>query len=843
MATNVGVIEASVRARTDRLKTDARNVKGIFGTMTKNITGNMRVIRTAVSSLAITLGALKLGSTIIELGSDAEETQGKFDTAFKGIREEAEKTAKALSKNYKMSSTESKKLLSDTGDLLKGFGFTSKEALGLSNGVQELSADLASYNNLQGGTSRASEILTKALLGERDALISLGVKISEADVKAELMKKGQDKLTGTALMSARAWATYRLVLGQTKDAQGDMARTGGSFANQMKELRAKLSDLGTAIGKIVLPYITKFVTLLNDVFKKAPSTSGIRNAFADIIEVIADVLRVVAVFISNISLAFEQIGQALEKLKPVFEKILKGDLAGAFDEFGNLAGEGILKAISSLNLIENVIAGIIPKIMPTLRKMDSLFIQSFGFDKAQADMIASDLSEFSERLAMTVFKAAKVVRSSIGQVFLGYSPEGVKQVAQNIVDVWEEGLAPLLLATSRIVHRVTENISMFLEQLVTEIGYWKEYFEYYGKEIIDSLISGMKSKFSSLKEVFADLGKTIQGYGENIVIKFKGYGENIVEGLGIGITEKVGIAKDAIGGVGKTIIKKFTGDMIIKSPSRLFKKFGAWITEGLSLGIVSNLNKVADSMDDVADQIRKDGEEIAEVSGGATGGTATGGTGDGGTGDTGDSGTKGKTSISKSLASAIPVIGAFTEGLTSGVVALITSSETWKETIEKLLPPIMEIVDLMGVTLKPVLDLVIDVFRGLAYVTRWLYNEVIVGVANGLISIINGVIKLVNKIPGIDIKQVAYMKRTYDMEDSADGASDSIDNMAKASDGVSASFFNLSKKVNMDILRSRVLGGLEGGSRASTVTINVETDNGTYGTAIKVDPRTGVILK
>jgi len=241
-------------------------------------------------------------------------------------------------------------------------------------------------------------------------------------------------------------------------------------------------------------------------------------------------------------------------------------------------------------------------------------------------------------------------------------------------------------------------------------------------------------------------------------------------------------------------------------------------------------------MDDVADQIRKDGEEIAEVSGGATGGTATGGTGDGGTGDDGDGGTKGKTSISKSLARAIPVIGAFTDGLASGIVAVLTSSETWKNSMEKMSEPIMEIVDLIGLTLKPVLDLIVDVFRGLADVTRWLYNEVIVGVGNGIIEIINGIIWLVNLIPGIDIKKVDYMQRTYDMIDKeTDAREKNINSMNR----MSASFDNLSRNVQLDVIRSRVAGGLDQ-RMAADVNINLMTDTGTKTITATVDSKTGV---
>ena len=62
-------------------------------------------------------------------------------------------------------------------------------------------------------------ILTKAYLGERDALTSLGIKISEADVQARLAANGQDELTGAALEQAKAVATQQLIFEKSTDAQ------------------------------------------------------------------------------------------------------------------------------------------------------------------------------------------------------------------------------------------------------------------------------------------------------------------------------------------------------------------------------------------------------------------------------------------------------------------------------------------------------------------------------------------------------------------------------------------------------------------------------------------------
>ena len=114
-------------------------------------------------TMSVTLPIIAIGTAMVMVASDAEEINAKFNTAFKGIEKSANATAEALADSFGLSIITAEKLLSGTGDLLKGFGATANQALTLSNSVQELAVDLASYNNLQGGAARASEIITKAI--------------------------------------------------------------------------------------------------------------------------------------------------------------------------------------------------------------------------------------------------------------------------------------------------------------------------------------------------------------------------------------------------------------------------------------------------------------------------------------------------------------------------------------------------------------------------------------------------------------------------------------------------------------------------------------------------------
>jgi len=213
----------------------------------------------------VTLPVIGLGAAAVKLASDFEETQSKFNTVFRDIREQANLTAKNLADDFGLSSRASMQLLSDTGDLLTGFGFTQQEALLLSNQVNELAVDLASFTNFAGGAEGASLALTKALLGERESIKQLGIAITEADLKrfAEdqgLVFKELDRV-------AKANLTYQLALQQSQNAVGDFSRTSEQFANQLRILKGELEDVAIELGVELLPIAKSLVGGLRDLTK------------------------------------------------------------------------------------------------------------------------------------------------------------------------------------------------------------------------------------------------------------------------------------------------------------------------------------------------------------------------------------------------------------------------------------------------------------------------------------------------------------------------------------------------------------------------------------------------
>lgn len=229
-------------------------------------------------STRLTLPIVAFGAMAVKAASDSEETFSKFATIFRDVEHNADVAFKSLRDNYGLSSKASKQLLSDTGDLLTGFGFSQQSALELSTEVNKLAVDLASFTNFSGGAEGASQALTKALLGERDSIKSLGISIMEEDVQKRVAINTTKGLTFETDRQAKAFATLQLAQEQSKNAIGDYERTQGGFANQFKLLGQRTNDLAVEFGTVLLPALTRMVGFMTKVTESlSKMDSGTKN--------------------------------------------------------------------------------------------------------------------------------------------------------------------------------------------------------------------------------------------------------------------------------------------------------------------------------------------------------------------------------------------------------------------------------------------------------------------------------------------------------------------------------------------------------------------------------------
>jgi len=240
--------------------------------------------RVAVAFTVATTAIAALGVKSIALASDLEETQGKFDVVFRGMAKTAEKWSDTLQESYAMAETESKKYLSSIQDLLVPTGLARDAAGELSNKFVKMAADLGSFNNRE--TVDVIRDIQSALQGGSETMAKYGINVKAAKVEQEILNQKWVKSKKDITDAHKAQAIYNIIMRDGADAIGDMERTSGSYANQLKKFKANINDLTTAVGVELLPKMTELVTEINKWIKQ--NDSLIKQKIPEYIDKIRD---------------------------------------------------------------------------------------------------------------------------------------------------------------------------------------------------------------------------------------------------------------------------------------------------------------------------------------------------------------------------------------------------------------------------------------------------------------------------------------------------------------------------------------------------------------------------
>lgn len=207
--------------------------------------------------------------------SDYEENLNKIDVAFGKNSKSVKDWANTARAEYGLSKVQATEAVSAFGALSKGIGLTEGQASEMSTTLAGLSSDLGSYFNV--GTDESAKALEGIFTGESEALKKFGVVMTDTNLKK--FAEDQGLVWNELDQTEKTMLRYQFVLANTKDAQGDFARTSDGTANSTKIFKAAIQDLATSIGTNLLPIITpviqKITSWINKFNELSPETQKI----------------------------------------------------------------------------------------------------------------------------------------------------------------------------------------------------------------------------------------------------------------------------------------------------------------------------------------------------------------------------------------------------------------------------------------------------------------------------------------------------------------------------------------------------------------------------------------
>ena len=234
-----------------------------LGGMGSKLTSILPSFKTVAVAGTAAFGAIAASSfKLVSMASNLEESQSKVNTVFGASAGVINEFASTSAKSFGITKQAALEATGTFGNLIQAFGIGRGQAADMSTTLIGLAADLASFNNTS--IEDAIQALRSGLSGETEPLKKYGVAMNDVRLKQEAMTLGLYDGKGALDITAKTQAAYALILKDTSLAQGDFDRTSGGFANQMRILKASLSDAATELGTVLLPYFKTFVTFVND---------------------------------------------------------------------------------------------------------------------------------------------------------------------------------------------------------------------------------------------------------------------------------------------------------------------------------------------------------------------------------------------------------------------------------------------------------------------------------------------------------------------------------------------------------------------------------------------------
>lgn len=257
----------------------ANSMKRVAGNMVaafSRIVHSSKGLKTADSNLKNLLktiigfkgiqGLFNFGKNAIEFGSDISEVENVVNVAFGRMAQHAYDFASSAKEQFGLSELAAKQYSGTMMAMLKSSGVAQAPAAKMSTTLAGLAGDIASFYNIE--TDEAFYKLRSAISGETEPMKQLGVNMNIVNLEAFAMSRGINKAYREMTLAEQATLRYEYILARTGDAQGDFARTSGSWANQVRLLKLNFESLSGVIGQGLIAGILPAIKWLNALMSK-----------------------------------------------------------------------------------------------------------------------------------------------------------------------------------------------------------------------------------------------------------------------------------------------------------------------------------------------------------------------------------------------------------------------------------------------------------------------------------------------------------------------------------------------------------------------------------------------
>lgn len=217
----------------NRLKTNtgvaSNSVAGFGKGLSKTFSNMKSVTRSIISSVGIMgglYGAIRGIGKALDISSDLTEVQNVVDVTFGNMAYKIEEFADASIESFGLSELAAKKYASRFQSMGTAMGFPIDKMSDMSIELTKLTADMASFYNVEQETV-AKALQSGVMAGQTRPLRQYGIDLTQATLQEWALKNGLDANIQSMTQAEKTMLRYQYVLSQSSAAQGDFARTSG----------------------------------------------------------------------------------------------------------------------------------------------------------------------------------------------------------------------------------------------------------------------------------------------------------------------------------------------------------------------------------------------------------------------------------------------------------------------------------------------------------------------------------------------------------------------------------------------------------------------------------------
>jgi len=258
-------VQTKVDSMANRVNSSINGMSGTFDKL-----GKMLASVFAIASIA------KFTKSCLELGSNLTEVQNVVDVTFGNMSNKVNEFAKNAMRTVGLSETMAKQYMGNFGAMSKSMGFAVDQAEEMAETLTNLSGDVASFYNIS--QNEAYTKLKSVFTGETESLKELGVVMTQENLNQYALANGYGKTTEAMNQQEKVALRLAYVTQTLSAANGDFARTSGSWANQVRLLSLQYQSLKASIGQGLIAVLTPVINVINTIMAKLVQMANTFNS-------------------------------------------------------------------------------------------------------------------------------------------------------------------------------------------------------------------------------------------------------------------------------------------------------------------------------------------------------------------------------------------------------------------------------------------------------------------------------------------------------------------------------------------------------------------------------------